>query len=224
MRLIKPVLAIILLLLILPACSDLSLPFAESGPDACDAGGALFVDDFSDEQDCGWIEYNRGGAVVAKEDGQLHISTSSPGEIFWTNPERSFGDVIINVEATQLSGVDDNAFGIICRYQDEYNYYVFLISGDGFYAIGKYSGSDVPITYLTDDGQYKSSDLINQGSATNDLQASCIGSELSIAINGQPLLTVVDTDFATGDVGLAASALQQGTVEIAFDDFRVFAP
>ncbi len=203
---------------------SIPIPFAEPEPDACDSGGALFADDFSGEQDCGWVEYNRGGAVVAIEEGALKMSTSSPGELWWSNPERSFDDVIINVTATQVSGVDDNAYGVICRYQDDQNFYLFLISGDGYYAIGKYAGTDVPVTYLTADGQYQPSELINQGAASNDIQASCIGNQLSIAVNGQPLLTVTDNDFAAGDIGLAASALQQGTVEIAFDDLRVFAP
>ncbi|MEJ2753337.1 MAG: hypothetical protein P8169_11780, partial [Chloroflexota bacterium] len=73
-------------------------------------------------------------------------------------------------------------------------------------------------------GQYQFSELINQGIASNDIQASCIGNQLSLAVNGEPLLTVTDPEFASGDIGLAASTLQQGTVEVAFDDLRVFAP
>ena len=201
-----------------------ALPLGERGPDLCDSGGAMLADDFEGEQDCGWIQYNQGGAVVAIEDGAMHISTGSPGEIWWTNPERIFDDSIINVRATQVSGIDDNAYGVICRYQDESNFYLFLISGDGYYAIGKYSGADNPVTYLTPDGQYQASEFINQGAATNNIQASCIGNELSLAVNGQPLITVTDTSFASGDVGMAVSTLQQGTVEVAFDEFRVFAP
>ncbi len=222
MRVMKTLVGFLAIVVLLAACD--TLPFTETGPDACDSSGALFADNFSGEQDCGWIEYSRGGAVVSIEDGSLNISTSSPGEIWWTNPERVYEDVIINVKSTQVSGVDDNAYGIICRYQDEQNFYLFLISGDGYYAIGKYSGGNDPITYLTQDGQYQQSEKINQGTASNDIQASCIGNELSLAVNGEPLLTVSDSEFGAGDVGLAASALQQGTVEIAFDDFRVFTP
>lgn len=226
MRFKTAILGILITIFLLTACDSVSvpIPFADGGPAACDSGSALFADDFSGEQDCGWVEYNRGGAVVAVEDGQMKISTSSPGEIWWTNPERSFDDVIINVRASQVSGVDDNAYGVICRYQDDQHFYLFLISGDGYYAIGKYSGTDVPIVYLTPDGQYQPSDLINQGIASNDIQASCIGNQLSLAVNGEPLLTVTDPEFKSGDVGMAASALQQGTVEISFDDIRVFAP
>lgn len=225
MRALAAALAHILLLLLLAACDSIpELPFVESGPDACDGGGALFVDDFSGGQNCGWAEYNRSGAVVAIEDGAMHISTSSPGEIWWTNPERDFDDVIITTTASQVGGIDDNAYGVICRYQGEDNFYLFVISGDGYYAIGKYAGVNVPITYLTPGGQYQSSDLIRQGIASNDIQASCIGNELSLAVNGQPLITVTDSEYRSGDIGLAASALQQGSVEVTFDDVRVFAP
>lgn len=227
MRFLTATLSLVLTIILLTACDsmpEVAIPFADSGPDPCDSGGALFADDFSGEQNCGWVEYNRGGAVVSIEDGTMNMSTSSPGEIWWTNPEREFGDVIINVKASQMSNVNDNAYGIICRYQDEQHFYLFLISGDGYYAIGKYAGTDVPITYLTSDGQYQPSDLINQGIATNDIQASCIGNQLSLAVNGQPLLTATDSELASGDIGLAVSTLQQGTVEVAFDDVRVFAP
>lgn len=208
--------------LVLAGCA--SLPFGDAGPDLCDGGGTLFMDDFSGDQDCGWQEYSRGGAVAGLEDGELRLSTSSPGEIWWTNPQRSFDDVIINVRAEQLSGPDDNAFGVICRYRDEQNFYMFLISGDGYYAIGKYAGPENRVTYLTPDGQFVASDLIQQGAAINDIQASCIGNQLSLAVNGEPLLTVTDPDFKSGDIGVAVSTLQQGTVEVAFDDIRVFAP
>ena len=222
MRRIIFFLGVLALLPMLSACD--ALPFADPGPDACDSGGALFEDDFSGEQNCGWLEYNRGGAVAAIEEGVFKISTSSPGEIWWTNPGRIFDDVVIDVTVKQVAGPDDNAFGVICRYQDEENFYLFLISGDGFYAIGKYQSGEDRVTYLTEDGQFSQSDQINQGAATNQMQASCIGNELSLAVNGYPLLTVTDSEFASGDIGLAVSSLQQGTVEVDFDDLKVIGP
>lgn len=215
-------LGVFVLLPILTACDV--IPFGDTGPDACDSPGAVFEDDFSGEQECGWLEYNRGGAVALIEEGTMNISTSSPGEIWWTNPGRSFDDVVIDVTSVQNGGPDDNAYGAICRYQDEENFYLFLISGDGFYAIGKYKSGEDRVTYLTEDGQFAQSDQINQGASQNQIQASCIGDELSLTVNGYPLLTATDSDFAAGDIGLAASSLQQGTVEIKFDDLTVVSP
>jgi hypothetical protein len=157
--------AVVALVPLLAACG--ALPFGNTGPDSCDSANALFEDDFSGEQTCGWLEYNRGGAVAAISDGSLIISTSSPG---------------------------------------------------------KYKSGQDRVTYLTEDGQFAKSEQINQGVAVNQIQASCVGNELALSVNGYPLLTVIDSDFVAGDIGLALSALQQGTVEVEFDDLRVTAP
>jgi hypothetical protein len=200
------------------------LPTTWRGPDPCDGEGTLFRDDFSGAQDCGWALYSRGGAVVELQDGAMQIRTSSPGQIWWTNPNRNFSDVIINVRTEQLDGPDDNAYGVICRYQSPENFYVFLISGDGYYAIGKYQTGSSQIQYLTGDGQYVASDLINQGQSGNQIRASCVGNQLSLTVNGLPLATVADPTFVTGDIGLAVSTFRPGTAVVQFNDLRVIAP
>ncbi|MFO7681557.1 MAG: hypothetical protein R6X34_16050 [Chloroflexota bacterium] len=206
-------------IMLLASCS-----LGGSGVAACNEGGALFQDDFSGEQNCGWAEYNRGGAVVAIDEGVLRISTSQPGQIWWTNPGKSFDDVIISTDARQVSGPNNNAYGVVCRYQNEHNFYIFLISGDGYYTIGKYSSDSPTITYLTENEEYQFSEVINQGTATNQIRASCIGQELSLAVNGITLVNVMDPTFVIGDVGLAVSTLEPGTAVVEFSNFRVVAP
>jgi hypothetical protein len=133
-------------------------------------------------------------------------------------------DTIVTVQARQVGGPNDNAYGVICRYQNAENFYVFLISGDGYYAIGKYQTGSDQIEYLTGDGQYTFTDVINQGAAANEIRVSCIGSELSLTVNGIPLETVTDPTFVIGDIGLAASTFQPGTAVIQFDNIQVIAP
>lgn len=206
--------------LLLSGCTALG----GGGLDACDGGGALLQDDFGGNQSCGWVEYNQSGAVVAIEEGVLQISTSTPGQIYWSTPGRQFEDVIISVQARQESGPDDNAYGVICRYQDENNFYLFLISGDGYYVIGKYESDQSTIQYLTESNEFVFSDIINQGIATNQIRASCIGNQLSLSVNGLPLVTVVDDTFAAGDIGVGVSTFTPGTAVVQFDDLRVLGP
>lgn len=217
---------IVKLLLLLWATISLAACSIVSGPttDPCNENGALLRDDFAGEQNCGWREYNQGGAVVEIAEGNLSISTSQTGQIWWTNAGRDFSDVIVTVQARQSSGPNNNAYGVLCRYQDENNFYIFLISGDGYYAIGKYQTGEQQITYLTPNQEYVFSDLINQGVATNLLRVSCIGNELSLAVNGLPLLAVQDDSFSGGDVGLGVSTLEPGTAVVQFDDLLVLAP
>jgi hypothetical protein len=202
----------------------LALVSCQSGPDACDQGGSLFADDFEGNQNCGWVTYNRGGAAVAIEEGLLTLTTSQPGQIWWTNAQRSFDDVVISAEAELARGPEDNAFGLICRYQNSENFYVFLISSDGYYAIGKYQSGSNQIEYLTGDGQYAPSDAIRTGASLNTIRATCIGSELTLTVNGVLLDSVEDPTFVTGDIGLAASTFEPGTLVVSFDNVRVLAP
>jgi hypothetical protein len=199
-------------------------PSAEEQQALCTAENVLFADDFSSEQECGWVLYNRGGAVAAINEGVLQLSTSQVGSVWWTNPGQSFDDVVVRVDMQQVAGPNNNAYGVICRYQDEQNFYLFLISGDGYYAIGKYQSGSEQIIYLTPDGQYQRSDAINQGATSNSMEVRCVGSELSLAVNGIPLLTVSDPTFVVGDVGLAISTLEAGTAVVEFDNFRVTLP
>jgi len=193
--------------------------------DTCDdPPEILFFDDFNGEQDCGWATYNRGGGIAEIENAAMQLTVSQPGQVWWTNPARDFDDVVIRAEARQVSGSNDNAYGLICRYQNEENFYIFLISGDGYYAIGKYQSGSENVQYLTGDGQFQQSDTINTGVASNEMQASCVGNELTLEVNGTPLLTVTDPTFVTGDIGLAASTLQAETGVIEFDNVQVTPP
>jgi hypothetical protein len=216
----KKILLVILILFFLSAC----LPEDVSGPDPCNEGGTLLNDDFEGTKNCGWTLYDRSGAAAQIGDGVLRLSTSQPGQIWWTNATRNMDDTIVTVQARQVGGPNDNAYGVICRYQGPDNFYVFLVSGDGYYAIGKYQSSNEQIVYLTGEGQYVFSEVINQGAAANEIRASCIGSELSLTVNGIPIETVSDPTFVVGDIGLAASTFQPGTAVIQFDNVQVIAP
>ncbi len=215
-------LTILLLLVLVLALASCSI--VDAGTDDCQASGSLFQDDFSGERNCGWALYNQGGALAEIDAGVLRISTSQAGKIWWSNPGQNFDDAIITVQARQESGPNNNAYGIICRYQNEQNFYIFLISGDGYYTIGKYQSGNDQIVYLTENAQYQPSEFINQGAATNQIRASCIGNELSLAVNGLPLFTTTDPTFVTGDVGLGVSTLEVGTAVVQFDNFTVIAP
>ena len=202
----------------LVACMD-------TGPAPCDEGGTLFTDDFEGEQSCGWAEYQRSGAVAEIVEGELQITTTQPGQIWWTTPGRTLNDVIVSATVRHLDGPVDNAYGLICRYQSPENFYIFLISSDGYYAIGKYQVGSEQIIYLNEEGQYTFSEAINQGEeSTNLMRVECSGNDLSLTVNGIPLATVSDPTFVTGDIGVAASTFETGTLEIAFDNVQVIAP
>jgi hypothetical protein len=220
---IKQLVITIQLLVMVSVAASCAANEAEE-PELCNEGGALFSDEFDGSVDCEWQLYSGRGVSEVIENDVLRIETNQPGLIGWTLAGQDVDDVVISTRANHVEGPEDNAFGIICRYQNPDNYYVFLISSDGYYAIGKFQSGSEGVEYLTGDGLYTPSEMINTGQAANDIQASCIGNQLSLSINGVPVDSVTDPTFVIGDIGLGANTFQPGTAVIEFDHFRAFAP
>lgn len=181
----------------------------------------LFFDDFSDPPS-GWGIWKRDGASVEYFEEGLRIQVNEPQYDFWSVAGLNFEDVSIEVDASNLAGLDDNDFGIICRYQDKENFYMMVVSSDGYYGIAKLR-----------DGQYGmigaqqlqyNRDAIRSGKARNHLRADCIGSTLRLYANGQLLMEASDEDLRTGDVGVVTGSYDARGVDILFDNFVVKKP
>jgi hypothetical protein len=194
--------------------------------EACVTPLYAFADTFDDPTLCGWAQFDSAGASAEISDSVMRIAVSNNGQLAWSNPGRDFSDAIINVAAIPSSGPQNNAYGIVCRYTDPQNFYVFVISADGYYAIGKYDNLSPEIQYLTGEAPYyyQISDAIRQGPSANQIEARCVGNELTLFANGELLTTVRDVTHTTGDVGVTAGSFELGTVIVEFDDFSVVTP
>lgn len=196
-------------------------------PAECSADGVFLIDSFNDGVDCGWYQYEddalTGTATVAN--GKLEVTTREPGQFWWSNPSLDpLDNVTISATTRKINGPDDNAFGLICRYQDPNNFYLFVISSDGYYAIGKVQSGINQIIYLTGGGEYQFSETIQQGVQENTLRATCEGDQLTLTVNGILLDTAQDSTFSTGDIGVGLTAFDEGTAVVEFDDVRAVTP
>jgi len=183
-------------------------------------GSVLFQDDFSDVSS-GWIQdYNANGLTNYLDSG-FRITLTSPNWLMWSVPHLQFNDVRIEVDATKMSGPDNNNHGIICRYIDEGHFYYFTISSDGYYGIAKFiAGKGTLLNMQT--MQY--SQAINQGESTNHLSVECVGESLKLSVNGEELVRVIDGEYRAGEVGLIASTYDEPGTDILFDNFSVLKP
>lgn len=98
---------------------------------------------------------------------------------------------------------------------------MLVISSDGYYGIAKMKDGQYS---MINPEQLQYSPAIAQGQAANHLQVSCVGSVLTLSVNGQKLIEALDTDFTSGDVGLLAGAYDVPGVDILFDNFVVKKP
>ena len=179
-------------------------------------------DDFS-STDSGWeIGDYEGGSVGYKDDAYFVTSTSID-IMMWGVANRSFDNVVIEIDATQVSAgpESDNAYGVVCREQGDGsgNGYYLRISGDGYYSIYRAVGGEFEplVDWIT-------STAIREGQATNHIQAICAGSALALFVNGQLLDEVEDSTFAAGDIALTATTFEDVKTEVHFDDLVVRSP
>ena len=182
--------------------------------------GVLFQDDFSDTSS-GWDRVNVSEGVTDYANGKYRIYVNSTDTDGWANPGLNFTDTVISVDATKMAGPDDNDLGVICRYQDIDNFYQFIISSDGFYGIARVVDGTQELIGETD---LLPSDAIKLGNVTNQIQAKCVGSNLTLSINGEQIASFDDTTFTSGDVGLFAGTFSEPGTDIHFDNFKVTKP
>ncbi len=189
-------------------------------PTPVPAGTILFADDFSTVPS-GWGTWDRKGGLVTYEQGGLRILINQANFDFWSVAGKQFQDAVLEVDVTRLAGTTDNDFGLICRYQDNRNFYMFLVSNDGYYGIAKLKEDQHSLIGLK---QLQYSDQIKPDTNSHHLRAGCVGSVLDLWVDGQKLLEVQDGDFSTGDVGVLAGAYSNLGVDVLFDNFKVRQP
>lgn len=141
----------------------------------------------------------------------------------WTTAGENFSDGVYEVEAMQVEGPDNNGYGMLFRVDDENDdFYVFQISGDGFVWIGRYrDGGQEEAEPLVGDWWFESP-TVNQGSnVTNTLRVRAEGHNLIFYVNDQEVGRVTDDAFRSGDIGLIVQTLGEDGVHVQFDNFTV---
>ena len=217
----KKRLVLLLGTLFLTGCSSFPLfsQFISSSPQATTVG-VLFQDDFS-EKGSGWDRMVSEIGTTNYDDETYHIIVNEPLIDLFATPGHSFDDVIVEVTAARRSGPVNNSYGVICRYQDEENFYTALITSDGYAGI-----------FEVRDGKY---DLIGHaemipvaailgGNGANLIHFECVGSSLLLVVNGSPVDAQTDKSYESGDIGLIAGTFDEPGVHIAFDNLTVTQP
>ncbi len=212
---IVQVAGILMVGLLLAGCSQLGLVgvLFDSGDE--EESHTLISDDFSDK-DSGWGQfiYPEGAAVY--KDNAYQISVNVPNsDIFITYP-RVYINSIVQADIRKVSGSNDNNFGLICRYQDERNFYAGQVSSDGYAGIIKVKNG---VYELIGREQMMPVPAILGGEAVNQLQFECVQNMLTLMVNGQVADTQTDETFVSGEVGMIAGTISGYEGVFAFDNF-----
>jgi hypothetical protein len=198
----------------------ISIPILNNN-DIMPHGGLLYQDDFSNLRS-GWqTKGDERGSLIAYQVGGLRLRVNDVQTDLWAKPGRKFSDARIEVDAVKIGGPNNNHFGILCHFQDPLNYVAFLISSDGYSGIVRVKEGQFSVQ---GQGSMEYSPAIAQGEAQNHLRADCTDQDLSLWANGVKILETQNTDFTSGEVGLAAGSYDIPGVDIYFDNFAVYKP
>jgi len=208
------ILIIIICLAILLACQFSLSPYS--------SGDVIFADDFSEKNEI-WDIWEKPdeSAVSFFEDGLIMI-VSKPNLDIITINNVSYPDVLIQTTAQKRLGTSDNAYGIVCRYLNDKNYYGFLISSDGYYGIVKVVEGEYE---LLSSENMEFDESIQQGKGENSISAKCERNTLTISINGVEKASVYNNDLTAGKTGLITGSFSEvNETAVLFDNFIVMVP
>lgn len=224
-----PIFLLLLLAFILGAACNLptlsswfSDQSTEIKPTSTSTVQVLFQDNFSDPAS-GWSVFSDSDGSNDYESGGYRIFVNKPNWYFWSNPGVNYTDVVIEVDATKVTGPEENDFGVICRYQDENNFYLLVLGSDGYYGISKVINGEEQLVGME---ELQLNDMVIKpgDGATNHIKAECAGERLTLLANGQVLADVRDQDLKSGDIGLIAGTYDDPGVDILFDNLIVTRP
>lgn len=182
-------------------------------------GELLFIDEFETTKLADWGCVKGENQSNYYEAGRYIINVV-PADSWWrVQSGKSFGDCIVEVEATPIGGPDDNVYGLMTGWIDWSNYYLFMISGDGYFKFTKRDEGN-----WTRDDPWTRSEAINLGKETNLIQVKRQGDALSFFANGIKLAEYADDTFSEGTVGVMAGTTACGgeNVTVSFDNFSVW--
>jgi hypothetical protein len=201
------------------ACSTTAPVVSAPQDQTAQSGSVLFQDDFS-RPISGWDRFMTAEGTMDYDAAGFRMLVNSLNTNFWSTPHKNFVDVRMEVDAGKLGGPDENRIGLLCRFTGN-DYYFFLISSDGFYGIGIYTGGQA---VLLGQSEMQASSNIKKGLAVNHLRADCVGNTLTFYVNGFQLISAQDARLKSGDIGLLTGTFAQPGVDVIFDNFVALKP
>jgi len=156
----------------------LAVPSAGEGEVA-----VLYETGFDADAEADWELFSDGIISAGIEDGRLAVGVNSLVDAGgYSGLNYTFGDFVLEVDATKVAGPDNNAMFVVFRLTDVQNYNRFDISSDGYYSLSKVR--DGIQTTVSD---WMPAPAILTGDETNRIRVEARGDTFRFAVNGEAL-------------------------------------
>jgi serine/threonine protein kinase len=183
-------------------------------------GRVLLEDDFSISRDR-WGTLTSADSSLEYENQALRMRVFTEDLVAWSTPNtQDYENIHLEVTAFNHSTDPTTAFGLICAQQlKDWSFYYLAITPAGEYAIIKATDGESDF-FLTNNGQWASSDLITPNAASYRIAGDCGHGTLTLYVDGQQVASLSDSTYTAGRVGLFTwSGGQPNSADVTFDDF-----
>jgi hypothetical protein len=180
-----------------------------------EAGPTLYSDNFDDEQSSDFTAETNESAVYKFADGAYQITVTKPKLLSWATMKGDYGDASISVDAN-IDGPTASAAGLIFHYQDDKNFYIYSIDGEGRYELDVYK-DDEPITLI----DWTESSAIKPVGEPNTLRVETSGDTIRLYVNDELLDELSDSTIANGKAALVVNTFEDPNVTVTFDNLVV---
>jgi hypothetical protein len=196
--------------------TSLALPTdAEPAPTSAAGGGAVLYKQTFDKPGSDFDEDETDNAIYKFVDGTYSVTAKKPNLIVWQKIKGDYGNASISLDTT-INGPKDSAAGLIFHYQDDKNFYLFTITGDGRYGLDMYK--DDNLTTLID---WTESSAIKGTGELNALRVETVGDKIRLYANDELLDEISDGTFRRGKAAIAVNTFEDSKLNVIFDNLIV---
>jgi serine/threonine-protein kinase len=139
--------------------------------------------------------------------------------VWWSIPDTdSVSDLYVAVDAQLIDGVSNAQYGLVFRRTAGKDYYLILVSDNGYYEFVKVVDEWTPLTEWTETTAV-------QPGGVNRLEVVAKGSQFTFYINGEYVAEFSDDELDSGKPALVVGLSEAGDSSVVeFDDFELRAP
>jgi len=130
-------------------------------------------------------------------------------------------DFLVEVDTELLAGPESGEYGLVFRYVDNSNFYLYALQAGKY---GLWRLQDGEWTTLLDWRETAAIDTSEEAAGTHWARIGVLaeGAQITLLVNDTPVAQVEDSALSAGSIGLAAGALGDGGVEVAFDNLELW--
>lgn len=164
--------------------------------------------------DLTWKQYGNGTANLSAEGYQMRLSQS--GNSIWAIAQHLV-DFDVELDLRALVPDSEADYGLLYRYQNASNHYLFAIGSDGYFAITLVQDSKAVQLHTWREWPH-----VRRGTATNRLRVRCQGATCHFYINNEYAAEIIDHTFLEGDLGVWAQSFSDTPLEVVLEGMRIW--